>query len=382
MRVMTDPAGAPGYRKLIEGEEPGPLRSFAGSRNIRLRITLGDMPLDEAFEAGVPDVDMGGTLEVLLERLFGGESDWWPSDPDLARDPDLPDLVEELEAIFRSSHACRSDIGFYVNHGPEAQPGDPVGELCRGVPISGGGPEVALLDLVIEQRFTPLAYSVGRGYWESRDELREHLELQAILASPRGREEAHRPERGCDRLRALADRLRGAGLLDDTCELTLAGSSALDMLEERRRNLRRDYDVFADVSFDEESGIIEIGIGGGEDMRHHVYEGEGLDPVSTSFDMVGIDHVDEWIDDWARSEDPTAFFDRLLAYTMEVDPPSESALDDIIEAGFAYMEELWESEEAVERARTAIRRSKLHPPENPGSGGPPARSRSRGSGPR
>ncbi len=369
------------YQKLIEGGEPGPLRPFVGRGDLRLRITLGDMPLAEAFEAGVPDVDMGETLIVLLERLFGGESDWWPSDQDLARNPDLPDLVVELEGIFRNSHAGRSDVRFYVNHGPEVQLEDAVGEMCRGVTLPGDGMEVALLDLVIEQRFTPLAYSVGRGYWESSTELREHLEMQTLLASPRGREEARRQASDCGRLRALGDRLREAGLLDECCELTPEGVAALDILEERRRNLRRDYDVFADVSFDEESGIIETGAGGGEDMRHHVYEGEGLDPVSTSFDMVGIDHVEEWIDDWARSEDPAAFFDGLLAYTVESEPPSESSLDDIIEAGLAYIEEMRESAEAVNRARTAIRRSKLRPGKS-SAAGPPARSRSRGSAPR
>ena len=144
------------------------------------------------------------------------------------------------------------------------------------------------------------------------------------------------------------------------------------MLEERRRNLRRDYDVFADILLDEEAGVIEVGAGRGEDMRHHVYEAEGLDPVSTAFDVVGIDHVDEWVDDWAQSEDPAAFFDTLLAYTVETDPPGDSALDDIIEAGLAYTEEMWESEEAADRARTAMRRSKLRPPDN-SSDGPPAR---------
>ncbi len=346
------------YRKLIEGEEPGPLRSLTGHQDIWLRITLGDMPLDEAFEAGVPDVDMNGTLGGLLGRLFGGESGWWPSYPDLTRNPDLPDLVEELEGIFRSSNAGRSDARFFVNHGPEAQPEGAVGEMCRDYPPPANGQEVTLLDLVIEQLFTPLAYSVSRGYWNSRDELREHLEMQALLASPRGREEACRQESASVRLRALTDRLREAGLLDECCELTPEGAAALDMLEERRGNLRRDYDVFADIGFDEEAGVVEVGAGRGEDMRRHVYEAEGLDPVSTSFDVVGIDHVDEWLDDWAQSEDPAAFFDALLAYTVETDPPSESALDDIIEAGLAFMEEVQEQTEAAERTRMAIRRSK------------------------
>ncbi len=360
------------YRKLIDGEEPGPLRPFTGRRNIRLRITLGDMPLDEAFDAGVSGVDVDESLGSLLGRLFGGGDGWRPSDEDLARNPDLPDLTEELEGILRSAGSSRSDVRFFVNHGPEAQPTDAVGGLCRATLGSGGGPEVALLDLVIEQRFTPLAYSAGRGYWGSRDELREHLETQALLASTRGREEARRPESGSVRLRALADRLRRAGLLDESCELTAEGAAALDMLEERRRNLRRDYDVFGDIFLDEEAGIIEVGAGRGEDMRHHVYEAEGLDPVSTSFDVVGIDHVDEWIDDWAQSEDPNAFFDTLLAYTVETEPPGESALDDIIEAGLAYMEEVSEAEEAADRARTAIRRSRLRRPAGDGAGFKPA----------
>ena len=360
MGLMADSACDPKYRKLIEGEEPSPLRPFEGCEDLRLRITLGEMPLDEAFDAGVLDVDMDESLGGLLERLFGGG--WRPSDEDLARNPDLPDLAEELVGIFSSACGGRSHVGFFVNHGPEAQPEDAVGELCRTALGSGGKPEIALLDLVIEQRFTPLAYSVGRGYWGSRDELREHLETQALLASPRGREEARRPESGSVRLRALADRLRRAGLLDEGCELTSEGAAALDALEERRHNLRRDYDVFADIRLDEEAGVVEVGAGRGEDMRHHVYEGEGLDPVSTAFDVVGIDHVDEWIDDWAQSEDPAAFFDTLLAYTVETEPPGESGLDDIIEAGLAYMEEVSEAEEAADRARTAIRRSRLRRP--------------------
>lgn len=357
---------APKYQKLAEGQDPSALRSFTGRRDLRIRITLGDMPLDEAFEAGVPDVDMEGPLSGLLERLFGG-GEWWPSDEDLARNPDLPELVEELEAISRSSLAGRSDVGFFINHGPEARLEDMVGDLCCDALTSNEGLEAPLLDLVIEQRFTPLAYSVGRGYWKSRDELREQLEMNALLASDRGRGEASRPESAGSRLRALADRLRESGLLDESCELTTEGASALDMLEERRRGLRRDYDVFGDISLDEEAGVVEVGSGRGEDMRHHVYEAEGLDPVSTAFDVVGLDHVDEWIDDWARSEDPAAFFDTLLAYTLETEPPSDSALDDVIEAGLAHMEEVSEAEEAADRARTAIRRSKLQPPEGPGA---------------
>ena len=353
------------YRKLLAGEEPGPLRSFTGRRDLRLRISLGEMPLDEAFEARLPDVDVSGTMGGLLERLFGGGGEWWPSEEDLAKNPELPELVEELEAIFRSSLAGRSDVAFFINHGPEAHLDDAVGDLCRGVPTPDRDPEVPLLDLVIEQRFTPLAYSVGLGHWNSRDELREHLEVQALLASAQGREKACRPESEGLRLRALADRLGESGLLDESCELTADGAAALDLMEERRRSLRRDYDVFGDIFLDEESGLIEVGAGRGEDMRHHVYEAEGLDPVSASFDVVGIDHVDEWIEDWSRSEDPGAFFDTLLAYTVETEPPGEAALDDIIEAGLAYMEEVSEAEEAADRARTAIRRSKLRPQKEP-----------------
>ena len=350
---------SPKYQKLAQSEEPSPLRTFTGILNIRLRVTLGDMPLDEAFEAGVPDVDMEGTLGELLERLFGGDGDWSPSDEDLARNPDLPDLADELEAILRSSDAGRSDVGSFINHGPEAWAESVVGELCRTAHAPDGTGEVPLLDLVIEQRFTPLAYSAGQGHWASRDELREHLETTALLASDIGRGEARRPESAGNRLRALADRLRESGLLDDSCELSSDGVAALDMLEERRRGLRRDYDVFSDISLDEEAGVVEVGSGRGEDMRHYVYAAEGLDPVLTAFEVVGLDHVDEWIDDWARSEDPAAFFDTLLAYTVETEPPGEPALDDIIEAGFAYMDEASDAEEAVDRARTAIRRSKL-----------------------
>ena len=150
-----------------------------------------------------------------------------------------------------------------------------LGELCRTAHAPDGTGEVPLLDLVIEQRFTPLAYSVGLGHWASRDELRERLETTALLASDHGREQACRPESEAHRIRALAESLRESGLLDDSCELTPDGIEALDMLEERRRGLRRDYDVFGDIFLDEEAGVVEVGSGRGEDMRHHVYEAEG-----------------------------------------------------------------------------------------------------------
>ena len=78
---------SPKYEKLARGEQPGPLRPFTGRTAVRLRITLGDMSLDEAFEAWAEDVDAGESVGGLLERLFGGHGEWRPSNEDLARNP-------------------------------------------------------------------------------------------------------------------------------------------------------------------------------------------------------------------------------------------------------------------------------------------------------
>ena len=355
MCVMIGSAARAKYQKGPGVGYVGGAGALSGCGRLRLRITLGDMPLDDALEAMLDDADFGQSLGSLLEGLF--EDGWVPSDADLARNPDLPDMLDELAAILRSSREGRSALGFYVNHGAEAQLDSVVGGMCRAESASCGGLEAVLLDLVIEQRFTPLAYSVGLGYWKSRDELRERLEGQALLVFAGSGEAASNIE--TSRLHIL----RGEGLLDDSHGLTAAGIAALDAMRASSSSLGRRYDVFADVCLDEESGIVEVGTGRGEDMRPQVYEEESLDPVSTAFEVTALEHVVEWIDDWASSEDPAEFFDRLLAWTVEPEPLDEAVLDHVIEAGFTHLEEMEEGAEAAGRARMAVRRSRRLPRE-------------------
>ena len=356
MSIMADTVTRPKYQKGRGGEYAGGAGPLLGRGQVRLRITLGDMPLDDAFEAELGDVDLDQPLGSLLEALFGDESDWAPSDAEIARNPDLPDMRAELNAILRSSRQFRSVLQLHVNHGQQAQPDDSIGSLRRARPGAGDSPEAALLDLVLEQRFTPLAYSASRGFWQSKDDLLERLEEQALLTLAGSGDTALQGVDG--RLREVSDRLRGKGLLDESLSFTSNAASALQELRASSRSLRRRYDAFADVTFDSETEAVEIGSGRGVDMRPEVYEEEGLDPVASAFEAIVLDDVHEWLDDWADSESPADFFDRLLAWTVEPEPPDAETLDLVIEAGFTYMEEVQERAEAAARASTAVRRAR------------------------
>ena len=339
----------PAYAK---GPRPKP---YTGddTPSLALRVTLGDMPLSDAFEAVIPDVDAGVSVGGLIDRVFGpdGVRDEAASDLlDTRRNPDLPEMYADLLDTFADWRDGRCSLRVHRNHGPEIDPAEDVAPHLYDDDV-GSAP---LLDLVVEQRFTPLEYAADR--WREGDRallvrrLQEHVMLHFVgrlghdLAGPGSTVEPG--------LAAIADRLVEQGALsgDGGYALTGDGEARLDLADAEVESAIAAYDVFVDVA--RRGDRIELGCGTGADLRVNVYEAEGIDAVeAVLLRQLHDGTLDDLEIDWREAILDDDFFAELLIDLVDRERVDPADLDEIIEAGFAHLEEAREQAEREARRR-------------------------------
>jgi hypothetical protein len=307
------------------------------------------MPLQDAYEVSAPGLAADETLGPLISRLFPVPSSNTGDEKVLlgtTADLDSTAIRVELSRMIYDAQAARCSLSFFVNHGPEIHPADLVFPHIR---LAGTQANEKLLDLVFEQRFTPLEYSVARGDWPSVAALAEWLEDGTALLST--------DEDGLRASDAAALRLVEQGLLEPQASpgpgaLTETGHARRQELMAEAGSYMEKYGIFEDVLYDEEAQVADFGTGVGLDLRSMVYEAEGLDPIRTIF-LVRIFGAE--IGD---ADDPEGHFTALL--TPAVDRPfmSDADVEQIIEAGLALVEADAESRRRDIARRQAVRHAK------------------------
>jgi hypothetical protein len=332
--------------------------------DVELRVTLGDMDLEDAFRVTLPASYSGASLGELLDRTFCEDEAGRArvrSGFDLTENPDLPEMYEALVDVFNGWRDGRFSLRLFVNHGPEAGRLDPVGDHIR----SGfaGGP---LLDLIIEQRNTPLDYAVRRGHWPGKKQLLEWLSDSALLYSMdrHGLEPRVEPATELDRrLLPVAEKLRDTGVLRPSAqtgsfEITAEGRQVLaDMIAETESYLAL-YDIYEDVRSLDRSGPVEFGTGHGEDLRVQVYEAEGLDPLRVVFLLLLYDGtLDSYEGDWREAIQSERFYDHVLAPVVDRPEADDALIESIIESGLTYLAERDEESAATARRRELLARA-------------------------
>ena len=96
--------------------------------------------------------------------------------------PDAPEMYEALAELMADWRSGRCALRFYVNHGPEIGPDHQIAAYCRATPsASRSDRPPALLDLVIEQQYTPLEYAARRGHWAGKEQLLDWLQDSTLL---------------------------------------------------------------------------------------------------------------------------------------------------------------------------------------------------------
>ena len=313
-----------------------------------IRVTLGDMPLQDAYEVSAPRLTGDETIATLLSRLFPVPSSAHIDQeimPSPATDPDSLAMQAEISEMIYDAQAARCSLNFFVNHGPDVSPADLIAPHLRD---AGAGAATALLDLVIEQRFTPFEYSVARGDWPSVATLVAWLEDSDALLST--------DEDGLGDSDATVLRLVEQGLLvpqatPEADAVTEAGLARQQALVAEAESYDERYGIFEDVLYDEEARVADFGTGLGQDLRPLVYEAEGLDPIRATF-LAGVLLPP---DDRTTAEEPERYFTALL--TPAVDRPfmGDADVEQIIEAGLALVEADAEARQRDITRRQAVR---------------------------
>jgi hypothetical protein len=317
-----------------------------------LRVTLGDMPAEDALQLTLASTGLAGSLGELLEQAF-------PTSPeqtsrvlvalDLEENPDAREMHDELMAMLRGWRAGKCELRFFVGRHQEIALTDPIPQF-----------RLNRLDLVVEQRYTPLEYAVGNGLWDHQEQLLDWLREQtALLISALADADFSTDSPLLDTARRIAATGRlevspdtGAFSITESGELALAAMAA-----EAESYFDR-YNVFADVLYDDESENVQFGTGRGEDARVQVYEAEALDPVRVVFLLRMHDgSLEELIRDWQDAVGAEEFFASLLLPIVDHYSIDPAHLESIIEAGFARMDEQEETRESRAARSIALRRA-------------------------
>lgn len=320
------------------------------------------MDLRDAFCVSLPAGCARLTVGELLDLVFGEDDEGRQriaDSLDVLGNPDLPDMHRELVEVVRLWRAGRCELAVYVNCGPQITLAESAG---KHVAHSADG--AAVLDLVLEQTFEPLAWFARQG--GDADDLLGWMRGCVLLyfMDKHGFELSSEPE--CERDRRLlpiAEALRERGLVavpEDGGALVITGEGRAylgELIEEAEDYIDR-YDVFARVRVDEEAEIAEFGVRGGHDLRAQVYEDEGLDPLRVVFLLRLYDGtLDEGLARWREDVHEASFFDGLLRPALDRDEVDATVLDWVIDAGLAEVEEATEGERERLAARDALRRA-------------------------
>ena len=327
--------------------------------NLYLKITLGNMSEEEGFLCDLTNFSTDNTIASLIEYIC--DSDWSPSKNDLALNPDLEEMHIELISIFCDSIEGKSSLNF-LSQGNEINTSDKIMTLAKTIPnynADSDNKQALLLDIVLEQKFTPLDYSVKLGYWNSVQKFVHVLEEQSILFTLVNQDISTTKIKTLGKtVQSTINRLNQQGLINELYQLTQKGRSACKAIIERSTKLDNEYIIFADVKFDPMAKIVEFNTGDGEDIRTQVYQEEGLDPVLTFFEIHLIEDISKWFTSWANSQNSKNFFNQLLNTSVIYKPLESKTLKFIIEKGLANLDENRAHIEEVNRAITTMRTSK------------------------
>ena len=314
---------APKYAKPLD-THPVPWRSSSvADSEFVLRITLGEMPIEDGFWIALPNDLAPFSLRELFKRVFPADRSL--QQPFLQRldvkgNPDLPDMYDALVEVFVREELGLCTVDTYMNHGPKL---DGLAVEDQHLTMNDNPP---VLDLVLEQRFSAIDYAVRREDFRDAGEALTWMSSRVLLYFV-GALEYVLPTEPNDEvdtaLLPIAQSLVEEGLVErpadsGTFEITELGMETLHEMTAEAENVIERYEVFADVLCDPESGECDFGTGAGIDLRIPVYEAEGLSPVRVVLlvELCGGEFVRIDVD-WRLAIQDREFFEALLLPVVE-----------------------------------------------------------------
>jgi len=358
--------GTPKYSRGLGGERleyVGSAQAFQVDVPLEVRISLDDSGLEDAFRLTLLPHIWHLTVGDMLNEVFSedeAQQDDVLALMDLATNPDLPEIYEDLLDLFGQCRVGDCTLRFFANNGPEVDLFHPISDHLTMFRIDAYAEAKPLLDLVVERRYEVLArFEEDGGDTDTLLEwLRGLILLYFIDKHDFGLSAA--PEEDADReLLPIAYGLRSRGLIaaaeeSPQFEITSEGITLLGQIISETEGYIDRYGVFDDVLYDLDVGTVEFGTGLGEDLRVQVYQNEGVDSIRAVFLLRLYDStLDAYSVGWRELIYKIEFIDEVLRPVLDHTQVADDLADWIIEAGFAH------NEEAAEGVRESASRQEV-----------------------
>jgi len=319
---------------------------------LQLRVHLRGMRPEDALEvvltAEHAALRIGELLEVVFPEDEEGRSHLVAMF-DLRENPDLPEIYGALLEVLSRWRTGEHRLKFSLVDDTAVELCHPtMGLLRTPEPQGPSHPSYPVLNLEMEREFPILDHAVQGGYWEDNATLMGWLQTLTLLYFLDKHEFrlSPNPSTGTDRrtLSLAEDLVEGRIILQSEetgyFQITADGRRFLGSQIAETENYIDRYDLFKDVAHDEEAGTVEFGGGRGEDLRVQIYINEGLDPVRTVFLLRLYDgSLDEFTNTWEGRIHDEGFYNEILEPVMDHHRVEDDLIGQIIESGFAYLEE-------------------------------------------
>ena len=324
---------------------------------LQLRAHLRGMRPEDALEVVLPSEYAGLRIGELLEVVFPEDEEGRSRLEgmfDLRENPDLPEIYGAMLEVLSKWRLGGCCLNLSLADGTAVELSDTtVGLLQPPEPQGSGHPTYPVLNLVMEQEFPTMDHAVQEGYWEDKASLMGWLQSLTLLYFLDKHEFKLSPDPSTEterRLVALAESLVEGRIILPSEEtgffrITEYGRGVLgSQIAETESYIDR-YDIFKDVAYDEEPGTVEFGSGRGEDLRVQIYIDEGLDPARTVFLLRMYDGtLDEFTRTWQGRIHDESFYNEVLEPVMDHHQVEDDLIGQIIESGFAHVEEEMEAQ--------------------------------------
>ena len=364
----------PKYQKDLEDffiEYDPPKAYYIKHRPFILQVSLGEMNLEDAFWVELAPEHVGSPLSDFLDSIFSSNRRQQAKVRDLLdvkENPDLPDMYTELLEVFAEWRSGKCELHFFANQGPEIKLTDRLDDhLSIMQSPEHRIDETPLLDLVIDQKLDVFDYLANAGYFEKKQAMMDFMQANTLMYFL----DKHEYKLPVDpvtesdqSLRPITAKLQAAKLiapsdLTGTFAITDEGRQAIGRTIAETESYVDQYDVFKDVFHDADSGALEFDTGHGRDLRVQIYEAEDLDPVRVVFLLRMYDSTfDEVLPTWRESIHSEQFFGEMLSPIVNAERVEEEMVELILEAGYNYNEERFETAREVESQEGLLRRIK------------------------
>ena len=324
--------------------------------DITLRITLGEMPVEDSFWV-TTSIDTTVTVHDLLSSVFPVSDDAANAvekSLDIRANPDLPDMYQELQNVISQWRKEDSPLAFKTAAGTDVLPGDPVSRHTTTL-----NSQKNTVHIVLEQQLDALvAYQRNGG---NRDDFIQWMQGSVLIYFL---DKHHYPlpaepaEHTADwRLLPIADELEilsfiGPSRTEDTFEITSKGRGFIgNMIAETESYIRR-FDVFSDILPGRGLQPTVFGNGQGLDLRVQIFENQGIDPFRAVFLLRMYDGtLDRCTDSWRVDIHEPQFFNRLLEPVLDHNRVDDDDLDWVIDQGLGHIQKTADNPRSPTRSR-------------------------------